>query len=107
MTVTTTKRQDYLGRWLTNATPGTSAAKDHLGRNVIASNKDFIGRLLLFSDPSAWTTAHAYTLNGYVKLSTGEILQCTTAGTSGGSEPSPPAVGASVTDGGAHWLRIH
>lgn len=36
----------------------------------------------------------------------GQIYECTTAGTSGGSVPSLPAVGASVTDGTAHWKRL-
>jgi len=45
--VTTTKTKDYLGRLLTNATPGTSQATDHLGRSVVAGDKDYAGRALV------------------------------------------------------------
>lgn len=44
--VTTTKTKDYMGRLLVNATPGTSAATDFLGRAVIAGDKDYLGRAL-------------------------------------------------------------
>jgi len=44
---TTTATKDYLGVPLVNATPGTSAATDRLGRSGIASNKDFLGRALV------------------------------------------------------------
>lgn len=44
---TTTKLGDYLGRALTNSNPGASAATDYLGRGVIASNKDYMGRALV------------------------------------------------------------
>lgn len=36
----------------------------------------------------------------------GEILECTVAGTSAGSAPATPAVGATVTDGGVTWRRL-
>jgi hypothetical protein len=35
---------DYLGRDLTNATPGTSPAVDYLGRAVESSDRDHLGR---------------------------------------------------------------
>jgi hypothetical protein len=41
---TTTDTHDYLGRALTNAVPGTSAAVDYLGRAVAASDRDHLGR---------------------------------------------------------------
>lgn len=45
---TTTRTKDYMGRALINASPGTTdPAKDYLGRNVIASDKDYLGRLLV------------------------------------------------------------
>lgn len=105
---TTTKLRDFLGRWLTNATPGTSAATDHLGRNVIAGDKDSAGRALTFSNPAAWVQTTAYSLGVYVRLAGGQILQCTTAGTSvTGSAPTAPAtVGGTVTDGTVTWQRI-
>lgn len=46
-TVTTTKTKDFINRPLVNATPGTSAATDYLGRSVVASDKDFLGRALV------------------------------------------------------------
>lgn len=44
---TTTKTKDYLGRPLTNATPGTSDATDYLGRDVKAGDLDYLGRPLV------------------------------------------------------------
>jgi len=44
---TTTKTKDFLARLLTNPTPGTSQATDFLGRSVVASDKDFLGRNLV------------------------------------------------------------
>lgn len=44
---TTTDTHDYLGRLLVNATPGVSNATDYLGRAVIASDKDYMGRALV------------------------------------------------------------
>ena len=62
---TTTKLGDYIGRALTNHNPGVSNAKDYLGRDVIASNKDYAGRALtdapLFPPPD-WAAATAYAL---------------------------------------------
>lgn len=106
---TTTKLQDYLGRWLTNGTPGTTNATDQLGRNVTASDKDWLGRALTFSNPSLWVQTTAYTLGQNVRLSGGALLQCTQAGTSvTGSAPTPPAaVGGTVaSDGTCKWVRI-
>lgn len=105
---TTTKLQDYLGRWLTNATPGTSDATDHLGRAVTASNKDFNGRALGFSNPSAWVQTTAYALNSMVRLSGGAILQATVGGTSvtGSAPAAPAAVGGTVTDNTVTWKRL-
>ena len=42
---TTLETQDYIGRALQNATPGTTdPALDYLGREVGASDVDFLGR---------------------------------------------------------------
>lgn len=108
MTISTTKLQDYLGRWLTNSNPGTSGATDSLGRSVKASDKDYLGRALQFTSPSAWAQSTAYTTGTYTRLSGGQILLCSTSGTSGASAPTAPStVGGTVTDGTAHWTRIH
>jgi len=45
--VTTTKTKDFLARNLTNPTPGTSQATDFLGRSVVVTDKDFLGRALV------------------------------------------------------------
>ncbi|OFB37969.1 hypothetical protein BA059_16875 [Mycolicibacterium sp. (ex Dasyatis americana)] len=103
---TTTKLQDYLGRWLTNATPGTSDATDHLGRDVVSGDADFVGRDLTFDNPSAWVTATAYSEGDYVSLSGGEILQATEGGTSDAAEPTAPGVGNTVVDGTVTWLQV-
>jgi len=100
--VTTTRKEDYLGRDLTNATPGTSNATDHLGRNVGAGNTDYIGRALT-SIPWAATTAFSVGTVAYVA---GGELVCTVAGTSGASAPTAPgSVGGTVTDGTVTWQR--
>lgn len=35
-----------------------------------------------------------------------QILECTVAGTSGSTKPTPPAKGETVTDGGVTWKRL-
>jgi len=113
---TTTKRQDFLGRWLENANPGTTAATDHLGRSVIAANKDFLGRLLIFDNPGAWATGTPYAAGDYVKPKTGTnydaVFQALDAGTSHSStEPTWPTIGGTVVDNvGASsvtWKCVH
>lgn len=113
---TTTKRKDFLGRWLTNANPGTSDATDHLGRAVTASNKDSVGRALAFDNPSAWAAATAYAAGDYVKAATGTnydaVFVALDAGTSHATtEPTWPAVEGTVVDNpGASqitWKCVH
>lgn len=106
---TTTKLADYLGRALVNETPGTSDATDHLGRDVVTGDKDFVGRALVdepLYPPAAWEATTAYVVGDRVRLSGGAILEATEAGTSGASAPTAPAVGATVEDGTVTWRRI-
>lgn len=105
---TTTKLQDFLGRWLTNGNPGTTQASDHLGRNVAASDKDFIGRLLGFDNPSTWAQTTAYSAGARVRLGGGQLLEATTGGTSvtGSAPTAPSTVGGTVTDGTVTWKRL-
>jgi len=44
---TTTKTKDFLGRLLTNPTPGTSQATDFLTRQIQAGDRDYLGRTLV------------------------------------------------------------
>jgi hypothetical protein len=92
-----------LGRLLTNATPGTSDATDQLGRDVVASDLDFVGRDLV---STTWAGTTAYALGDYVDLSGGEVLVATVAGTSGAGEPTAPAYGATVVDATVTWQRV-
>lgn len=99
---TTTRKEDYLGRDLVNATPGTSQATDSLGRAVSAGDVDFLGRPLT-SKPHAISTV--YTVGTVVYLAGGAELTCEVAGTSGGVAPAAPALGATVVDGTVTWRR--
>lgn len=53
-----------------------------------------------------WEAATAYALGARVRLSTGEALECTDAGTSHTAEPTAPAVGATVDDATVEWTRL-
>lgn len=53
-----------------------------------------------------WVKETAYALGARVRLSTGEVLECTEAGTSGSDAPTPPAINATVDDGTVEWTRI-
>lgn len=98
----TVYKEDFVGRDLTNTTPGSSDATDFLGRKVAPGNKDFLGRGLT-SEPHAVSTAYAK--RAVVYLPSGEELTCVSAGTSAGTPPTPPAIGATVVDGGVTWQR--
>jgi hypothetical protein len=95
---TTTFREDYLGRDLQN--PGTNAL-DHLGRPTTAT-VDAVGRPLrrVIRPISA-----AVTLNQEIQVTDGKKYIVTVAGTTGATDPTPPAVGSTVADGGATLLR--
>ena len=54
-------------------------------------------------DVSGGTVVAATTTQGAVA---GEVLEATVAGTSAGSAPVTPAVGATVVDGGVTWRRL-
>jgi hypothetical protein len=95
---TTTAREDYLGRDL--VTP-TVNAKDFLGR-LVGGSSDAIGRPLR---RQARANTTAVTLNQELQFAGGTKYIVTVAGTTAASEPSPPAVGATVADGTATLLR--
>lgn len=54
--------------------------------------------------PNEWAATNAYTLGAYCipTTATGIVYKCTTAGTSGATEPTWPTSGT-VSDGGAVW----
>jgi hypothetical protein len=59
--------------------------------------------------PATWAANSSYALNGKVQptISNSRYFVCTTAGTSGGTEPSwNTTVGATTTDGTAVWTTI-
>lgn len=96
---TTTQRRDYLSRKL--VTPA-SASTDYLGR-ATTSTVDALGRTLI-APVRANTTA--YVIGNYVEFSTGELFICEVAGTSAASQPTVPANGVTVADGGTLvWRR--
>lgn len=95
---TTNLREDFLGRDLQAPTVN---ALDYLGRPVTAT-VDTIGRSLrrLLRPVSG-----AVTLGQELQTATGTKYVVTVAGTSGASDPTPPAVGSTVADGTATLLR--
>lgn len=95
---TTTFREDYLGRDLT--TPASNSL-DYLGV-ATTSTVDRLGRGLR-RVLRANTTA--VTLNQELQFAGGTKYIVTVAGTTAASEPSAPAVGATVADGTATLLR--
>ncbi len=102
--VTTLNLRDHLGRLLTNVTPGTSAATDHLGRDIVASDLDFVGRDLI-STTRAMATAYA--AGDYVDLAGGELLVATVGGTSHATvAPTAPGYGLTVVDGTVTWEQV-
>jgi hypothetical protein len=95
---TTTFRDDHLGRDL--ITPG-SASKDFLGR-ATTSGVDYLGRALT---RVVRANSTAYSLGAFIEFTGGQEFTVTTAGTSGESQPTAPAVGATVNDGTAVLTR--
>lgn len=86
---TTSKLADFIGRALHNRAPGTSDATDYLGRNVGASNTDYMGRAL--QDTPSYPPANiavntAYTL-GQTRRVPGvkEVQTLTATGTPAGN----------------------
>lgn len=82
---TTTKLADYVGRALTNHNPGASNAKDYLGRDVTASNKDYAGRALIDAPlfpPPDWASATSYALGVRCRIpGTNEVQTVSITGT--------------------------
>jgi hypothetical protein len=95
---TTNLREDFLGRDL--QAPTTNSL-DSLGR-VTTSTTDFLGRgLRRVIRP----VSGAVTLGQELQTTAGTKYVVTVAGTTGASDPTPPAVGATVVDGSATLRR--
>jgi hypothetical protein len=95
---TTTFREDYLGRDLQAPTVN---ALDFLGRTVTGT-VDSAGRPLR---RVLRPVSGAVTLNQEIQVTDGKKYIVTVAGTTGASDPAPPAVGATVVDGTATLRR--
>jgi hypothetical protein len=96
---TTNFREDYLGRDLIAP---TTAATDYMGR-VVTSTVGYSGiPLRRITRPISSTV----TLGQEVQATAGGTkYTVTVAGTTGAADPTPPAVGATVADGTATYLR--
>ena len=96
---TTNFREDFLGRDLQAPTVN---ALDYLSR-VVTSTNDRLGRpLRRITRP----ISGAVTLNQEVQATAGgQKYIVTIAGTTGAADPTQPAVGATVADGTATYLR--
>ena len=51
-----------------------------------------------------WAASTAYSASTYIKTSTGKVLECVVAGTSGTGEPSPTVIDGVFTDGTVTWV---
>jgi len=102
---TTLYLRDYLGRKLSNATPGTTSATDSLGRAIKAGDADSMGRALI---GRRWGQSEVKALGDTTQLTTGELLICVVAGTTSatGTGPTAPGYGNTVTDGTVTWRMI-
>jgi hypothetical protein len=95
---TTTFRSDFLDRDLQN--PGTNAL-DYMGRAVTATPARLGRPLRRVIRP----VSSAVTLGQEIQVTDNKRYVVTVAGTTGASDPTPPAVGATVADGTATLLR--
>src|SRR5215204_2414302 len=95
---TTNLREDYLGRDLQAPTDN---ALDYLGR-VVTATADTAGRPLR---RVIRPISSAVTLNQEIQVADGKKYIVTVAGTTGATDPTPPAVGITVADGTATLLR--
>jgi hypothetical protein len=73
---------------------------------TIQSEQGNVGQISVVAgspDVSGGTVVAGTTTQG---ATGGQIYEATTSGTSAGSVPTLPAVGATVTDGGVTWRRL-
>jgi hypothetical protein len=111
------RRDKLLGSITTNATHSVEA----LATSATADATDCLnGHIVVtytfdYAVPAAWQATHAYSVGNRVYASSNysvvdrrnAVHICTTAGTSGGTEPTWNAgVGATTTDSGATWTVV-
>lgn len=78
-----------------------SPVKHYIGGTGAVAASTALG----FSPPAAWAATTSYAVGDRVTLTGGEVLRATVAGTSGSTEPTAPAIGATVVDGSVTWER--
>lgn len=96
----------YSTRWASNTLPtaGAYAAGDHVDRSVLSAGESPGWKCVVAGGAYSKTRANstAYTAGEWIKAtSTAHVYEVTTAGTSGATEPTPPALNGTVTDGTA------
>ena len=101
---TTLYYRNFLGKKLVNGTPGTTQATDAMGRSVASGTTDYMGRQLV---ALKWVLSTVTALGATTQAATGELLVCTTAGTtSAGTTPTAPGFGLTRTDGTVPWTQV-
>ena len=96
---TTTLLRDFLKRKI--VTPG-SAAADFLGRPT-TSTVDFMGRGM---HSIIFPATTAVTLGQVIESAAGVVYEVTVAGTTAGTAPTAPGVGATVVSGTATLRQV-
>jgi len=94
--VTSTRKEDYMGRNLANATPGTTdPVLDYTGR-VTTATVDYLGRALTVL---TWPGVLAMAVGDQFWVVGGDLI-VTTAGTSAAGAPAlPGSIGGTVVSG--------
>jgi hypothetical protein len=93
---TSQRKEDYMGRNLSNATPGTTdPVTDYTGRNTTAT-VDYLGRALTVAN---WPGVAAMAVGDQFWVAGGDLI-VTTAGTSAAGAPTiPGTIGGTVVSG--------
>ena len=94
--------EDYMGRSLANATPGTTnPVTDYTGRST-TSTADFVGRSLTCG---AWPGAVPVTLGTRYYITGGRIYVSTAGTPAAGAPTIPGTIGGTVVSGTATFTR--
>jgi hypothetical protein len=99
---TSLRAEDYLGRSLTNGTPGTTdPVTDYVGR-VAASTTDYLGRT---TTCLPWPGAVAVTVGTTYYVAGGRMYVSVAGTPAAGAATIPGAVGGTVVSGTATFTR--